>query len=202
MKATKKFSAINCASILLTAATLLLASCQKDEISAPGTKGTSTSAGTMSASGSRPDVMPPRIINNSTYVLVSIRHQSGLLGQTPDYTVSLSNNGLVEFQGRKGVTHIGSFKYKISAERLSRIQELLGSSFYSINESFTVLDNRPYVATTYKMANDIAPKMLIDNVKSFPLSLILLRLQVEELLNDAFYVTGRQDFNFSVKTKI
>ena len=202
MKATKKFSAINCASILLTAATLLLASCQKDEISAPGTKGASTSAGTMSASGSRPDVMPPRIINNSTYVLVSIRHQSGLPGQTPDYTVSLSNNGLVEFQGRKGVTHIGSFKYKISAERLSRIQELLGSSFYSINESFTVLDNRPYVATTYKMANDIAPKELLDNDKNYPQQLILLRQLIEEILGVSKYTKGRTEILFPAESEI
>ena len=127
---------MNGATVLLIATTFLFASCQKEENLTPSTNVTSFSSENMSTNALKPDGKINNNINPSYYVLVSIKHQPGKAGQTPEYIVSLDNAGKVIFQGRNGVTHIGVFNYKISADKLSKIQQLLSSSFYSINENF------------------------------------------------------------------
>ena len=61
-------------------------------------------------------------------------------GHCPVYTINIYNNGYVKLEGRENIDKIGSFKSKISRERLDNLIELfINSDFFSLEDSYTSL---------------------------------------------------------------
>ena len=203
MKATRKFSETNGATVLLFAITMLLASCQKEEIQAPGLNQSTMNSGISNNSAEQTSRNDGLNHNHfPIYEVVTINHQPGIPGLGASYKVTLNNRGVVFFEGMRGVTHIGKYKYSVSQASLVRIQELLSESFYEISDDYIIRPHQSYVSTTFKMANDIAPKELLDNNKNYPQQLILLRQLIEEILGVSKYTKGRTEILFPAESEI
>lgn len=190
-----KTSVLNITTLNLTALAIIslltLSSCDKTEVPIPGlNEAHKTEANLTKApvSGSNSDIAPP-LMNQNRYAIVSIQHQPGYTANpTPDYIVTLYNNGDVIFQGLNGVTKLGTYKYNVSLDVVNNVQNLLSPVFYKIKDVLTDVPDVPDVITTYQMAEDIAPMTLIDNGQNYPVQLIELRKNVESMIKDQPYV--------------
>jgi len=184
MKTTKsitrsvKTSLVGFTSVMLVC--ILFASCTKEELAQPATnQETSNNA---------------RLINNnaqllSRFIFIKIDHVSSFTS-LPDYSVTLTADGTVTFDGRANVYTPRKRTFQATKSAMLQIHDLV-KEYLSINvSSATAIATqnertakcRAYVATTISTSYDQLPKTNFDWNTGKPAKLVGFRTGVEEAL--------------------
>ena len=123
------------------------------------------------------------------FAFIRINHIAMNTGK-PDYYVSVTPNGTVNYEGKKNVATKGLIIWRASEEQINKINRLClefttgitrckGSSSADSDEKLPVSN---YVVTTY-VPSDYIPLTYIDFDNGMPEKLIKFRTRVEEVLN-------------------
>jgi len=180
-------------------AILLVVACQKDEV-APLTQTSvpslNNSKSAVAAFGTEQG-MPVFDNSKSTvtdlastplFTVMRIAHEAART-TNPDYILSVNSDGGVVFQGIRNVSHIGTFKYRMSPAAFVSFNRTLNDiDFYSIVDNNELIMDVPVITTTYQRAMGADIRTLYDYDNGYPSTLVALRTKVESLINADFYI--------------
>jgi hypothetical protein len=206
---TLKFNSRNMRDILLVFPLMIyslffFASCQKENVITPSKENIAMAERKLEpvdndvVQSDAADVVLSHPIITKSYLMLKIDHRAAM-SFNPDYSVSVSSDGNVEFEGRRNVFFIGKKKLKISSNEVQMLKYLfIRTEFFSMNEDIPNIIDLPIVYTTYSEQSPAADseKTLRDDNSGQPLQLFSLRVQAESILNISWLINGHDSAKF------
>jgi hypothetical protein len=159
-------------------AALLFSSCSKNELD--DLQIPVTDAGKSDATNTTTDIgnIPPSIPLNA---MIGITH-GPCMGSCPNYTIKVSSDGNVEYNGINNVAIRGIVKFKISpdvAYQLGNMMEEEG--FFNLAEQYIIIPDAQRFETSLVWKGKI--KSVVDCGVNVPPNLLLMRQKVERVLD-------------------
>lgn len=174
-------------------AALLFSSCSKNELDDLQPIN-NESSGTNTTSDVSP--LTPGIPLN---VMIGISH-GVCFGPCPNYTVTVSSEGEVVYNGIANVATTGIVRYNIGAEGAGKLANLMvEEGFFKLKNEYDVIPDAQRFETSLVWQGKV--KTIVDYGIHVPYNLILIREKVEHALNIERYVNGSELVAAPVVTK-
>jgi hypothetical protein len=170
-------------------AALLFSSCSKNElddvqVSNPAARvGEATTISGMTTGGVTTSTATINTLTPGIPVdaMISISH-GPCFGDCPNYTISLSKEGEVVYNGIDNVATRGEVRYNVGSEKARELGNMMvQEGFFKLEDKYTVMPDAPKFQTTLVWDGKI--KSVVDYGVNIPIELRTMRDKVEQELN-------------------
>ena len=180
----KKFRNFSITSFILVFL-LFFSACQKDELAS-----TNNAVQANNENLSR----QKQSADQSPFNLITIDH-SAAQTHLPDYSVTISSDGTILFNGRRNTAVAGKVQFKAPQKIMTQLRVLFTEANLADMENLPSIPDLPSIATSFKAATNAETVTRIDYNNSNPRELIQLRTKTETLLKISTLVVKPRNLN-------
>ncbi len=176
---TRKINSAITGLILMMSTSLLITSCQKEEMQQPSSENNTASKTSNTDKLSQSAAM--------AFSSIRIDHiaAKSLLA---DYSVTINSNGMATYEGRRNVHIIRSVDFKISSEALGQINNICKSiDFFKLHGSRSSIPDMPSVETTFRLLDK---QSKLSDYEGQPAQLVSFRTKIENILDLSRFINA------------